>query len=243
VDDTSQYQFRFEAIGTIESPYREKFGIPRQSGLAPAARGRLIMLPPYDRPEAFEGLETASHLWLLFVFHQIDAATWHPRVRPPRLGGNKRVGVFATRSGFRPNPIGLSVVKLDGIRCDKAGVSLDISGLDLLDGTPVLDIKPYIPYADALPEARSAIAPEPPDKRLAVRFDAKAEAVISVLGEGETLRRLIEETLTLDPRPAYKGEADGRAYGMKLQGWDVRWRLAGKGMVLVTDILGCGQPP
>ncbi|MBU0499042.1 MAG: tRNA (N6-threonylcarbamoyladenosine(37)-N6)-methyltransferase TrmO [Gammaproteobacteria bacterium] len=228
--------FHFEAIGRIESPYREKFGIPRQSGLVPAARGRLILLPPYDCPEALAGLETTSHLWLLFVFHDIGAGSWRPRVRPPRLGGNKRVGVFATRSGFRPNPIGLSVVKLEGIRCDGEGVSLSLSGLDLLDGTPVLDIKPYIPYADALSDASSALAPAPPGKRLAVIFDTDAEAVLAALGDGEYLRSLIAETLTLDPRPAYKGEADEKEYGMRLGGWNVRWRLNGKERVRVTDI-------
>lgn len=234
-------EFRFEAIGYVESPFREKFGIPRQAGLAPSARGRVVILPPYDRPEAFEGLEGTSHLWLLFVFHGIEAAPWQPRVRPPRLGGNRRVGVFATRSGFRPNNIGLSVVGLEAIHCDREGVRLDVTGLDLLDGTPILDIKPYIPYADARPQATSAIAPQAPEVCLTVRFAAQAESALTGMTDGSSLRRLIEETLALDPRPAYKGSDDDKLYGMRLAGHEVRWRLEGDGRVVVLEIGAAAQ--
>lgn len=135
--------FTFTPIGMIHSCFTEKFGIPRQPGLVPAAQASLAVLPPYDRDEAFRGIEQFSHLWIIFVFHGIAAGKWQPTVRPPRLGGNRRIGVFATRSAFRPNPIGMSTVALTGVRRQQDGFYLDLAGVDLLDGTPVLDIKPY----------------------------------------------------------------------------------------------------
>ncbi len=144
--------FRFAPIGIVRSCFREKFGIPRQPGLAPAARATLELLPPHNQPAAVRGLEDFSHVWLVFVFHGVPASRWQPTVRPPRLGGNRRLGVFATRSPFRPNPIGLSVVALDRIVTGQGRVALHLSGVDVLDGTPVLDIKPYLPYADRVPD-------------------------------------------------------------------------------------------
>src|SRR3954463_4060851 len=138
--------FIFPAIGIIHSCFKEKFGIPRQPGLAPLATAQLELLPPYDNRAALEGLETCSHIWLQFVFHANKRDAWKPKVKPPRLGGNKSLGVFATRSPTRPAPIGLSVVKLDGISEADGKLFLNLSGIDLLDGTPVLDIKPYVPY-------------------------------------------------------------------------------------------------
>ena len=138
-------------IGTIESCFKEKFGVPRQPGLAPAARASLILQPPYNRPEALAGLEAFSHIWLVYLFHAIEKGKWKPTVRPPRLGGNRRTGVFATRSNFRPNPIGLSAVKLENIVTRGPDIRLELSGVDLLDGTPVLDIKPYIDGVDQPP--------------------------------------------------------------------------------------------
>ena len=230
-------RYQFEPIAIVESPYKEKFGIPRQAGLVSAAKGRVVMLPPFDRPEAFSGLEKSTHLWLLFVFHGIEGASWRPTVRPPRLGGNKRIGVFASRSGFRPNPIGMSVVKLEGISATAAGVSLSISGLDLMDGTPILDIKPYIPYADMLPDACSEFAASAPDQLLSVRFSDHADDVLAEIDRNGALRNLIAETLSLDPRPAYKGDDDDRVYGMRLGEFDVRWRVEGEGSVLVVDVI------
>ncbi|WP_323150257.1 tRNA (N6-threonylcarbamoyladenosine(37)-N6)-methyltransferase TrmO, partial [Pseudomonas oryzihabitans] len=145
-------------IGHVRSCFKEKFAIPRQPALAPAARGVLELLPPFDRPEAVEGLEGVSHVWLLFLFHQALESQPRLRVRPPRLGGNRYLGVFATRATHRPNGIGQSVVRLDGLEPGR----LLLSGLDLLDGTPVLDIKPYVPYADSPPGAHNAIAEAPP---------------------------------------------------------------------------------
>lgn len=155
-------KFCFEPIATIHSPFKEKFGTPRQPGLIPAARGIFELVPPYNTPETVRALETFSHLWLLFVFDRCSDAKWHPTVRPPRLGGNARVGVFASRSNFRPNPIGQSVVQLDSVDCAEDGVKLHVSNFDLLDQTPILDIKPYVRYADSLPDAQCSYAPEPP---------------------------------------------------------------------------------
>ena len=147
--------YNLEPIGTIESCFKEKFGIPRQPGLAPAAQATLVLHPPYSNPGAMAGLEAFSHIWLIYIFHAIEKGKWKPTVRPPRLGGNKRTGVFATRSNFRPNPLGISAVKLEKIVPDGETIRLELSGVDLLDGTPVLDIKPYIPFADAHPDATS----------------------------------------------------------------------------------------
>ncbi len=158
---------QIEPVGVIESCFKEKFGIPRQPGLVEAACASLRLLPPYDRAEAVRGLEGFSHVWLIFGFHATAAQGWRPTVRPPRLGGNARLGVFATRSTFRPNPLGLSVVRLLDIDT-RRGVQLQLAGGDLLNGTPVYDIKPYLPYADALSEAVGGFAPDGPARPLPV---------------------------------------------------------------------------
>ncbi len=215
-------------IGVVHSPFREKFGIPRQPLLVPEAKARLELLPPYNCIEAFAGLEAFSHIWLTFIFHQAMRDQWQPQVRPPRLGGNRRVGVFASRSPFRPNPIGLSVVALDGTSHQQGRVELLLSGLDLLDGTPVLDIKPYIPYADSIPEARSGYAAEPPQVSKEVRFSETAEAQLRQRDDGVELRCLIVKLLRCDPRPAYKNRSQSeRIYGMRLYDFDLKWRVAG----------------
>lgn len=219
--------FTFEAIGIIHSPYREKFGIPRQPGLV-AAEATLELLPPYNRAEAVRGLEEFSHIWLSFVFHAIRQQEWRPMVRPPRLGGNRRVGVFASRSTHRPNPLGLSVVELTGIDTEAGRVVLRLKGADLLDGTPVLDIKPYIPYADSITDARAGFAPEAP-ARLEVVFTPSAQQQCDMhAGQHRGLEPLIREVLAQDPRPAYKPEDDAqREYGVALYDLNVRFRIAG----------------
>lgn len=217
--------YRFDPIGIVRSPFREKFGIPRQPGLVPAARGQLELLPPYDDPQALEGLEQCSHLWLQFVFHRPPSGQWRPRVRPPRLGGNRSLGVFATRSPLRPNPIGLSVVKLEAIGSNRKNVWLELSGLDLLDGTPVLDIKPYVPYTDSVPEADNRFAGEAPEW-IEVVWSEAATADCRRLSEetGTDWAALIEQLLRQDPRPQYQKPDPERRYGMSLKGAEVQWR-------------------
>ena len=229
--------YSFKPIGYVESPFKEKFGIPRQPGLAPSAKGRILFVPPYDRPEALEGLETTSHLWVQWVFHRIEASQWHPKVRPPRLGGNQRLGVFATRSGFRPNSIGLSVVRLESVSCEPGDVALLVSGIDFLDGTPVLDVKPYIPFVDAVADASNRLAPEAPAVALDVHFSAAAERQLANHAGNAELYTLIQETLALDPRPAYRAGEIGADYGMLLMGYDLRWRMrSGKSAEVVAVI-------
>lgn len=219
--------FPFEAIGIVHSPFREKFGIPRQPGLVTSAEATLELLPPYNRPEAVKGLEGFSHIWISFVFHGVKRQEWKPTVRPPRLGGNERVGVFASRSTHRPNPIGLSVVELTGIDITDGKVLLKLKGADLLDGTPVLDIKPYIPYADSIADARGGFADKAPDPLLQVTYSSLAEQQWTELSvRYPELWHLIIDVLALDPRPAYQVE-EGREYGVSLYDLNIRFRVTG----------------
>ena len=220
--------FSLTAIGRIKTPFQEKFGIPRQSGLVDVP-GVVEMLPGYDKPVLFDGLEAFSHIWLSFVFHQSVAQGWRERVRPPRLGGNRRKGVFATRSPFRPNHLGLSVVRLEQIQVEEGRVRLHVRGADLLDGTPVVDIKPYLPYVDAIADATGGFAPHAPATRLQAVFSDRARGQLRVLPGGGELQALIEQLVTLDPRPAYRKEGDEkRVYGMRLSGYNVRWQVSEK---------------
>ena len=231
--------FGFAPIGVIRSCFREKFGIPRQPGLVPAARATLELLPPYNQPAAVRGLEGFSHLWLVFVCHGVPAGRWQATVRPPRLGGNQRLGVFASRSPFRPNPIGLSAVKLDHIAVRQGQVALHLAGVDLLDGTPVLDIKPYLPYADRIMEATGGFAPEAPTAELTVDFSPPASAFCAAWSDGD-LRELITQILRQDPRPAYqRADPTPQRYGMKLYNLDVRWEMR-DGRAQVTEIVARG---
>lgn len=220
-------------IGVISSCFDEKFGTPRQPGLAPAASAELILIPPFDAPECLRGLEDCSHVWLLFGFHLSAGQGWSPTVRPPRLGGNRRLGVFATRSPFRPNPVGLSVVELGGFIDEPKRRGLRLRNHDLVDGTPVFDIKPYIPYSDALPEARPPAGFAAPPARLPVRFAAAAEAVLEQCPA--QFRQLLIDTLSLDPRPAYRSGDEESVYGTSLGGRNIRWRMQG-GVVIVDSV-------
>ena len=227
-------------VGRVHSPFRDKFGIPRQGGLVPAARGHIELLPPCDDPRTVDGLADFSHLWVVFLFHATRAAGWRPQVRPPRLGGNRRVGVFASRSPFRPNPLGLSLLRLEGIDARPGDVRLRVSGLDLLDGTPVLDIKPYLPWSDAVPDARAGFAPEAPPPALQVHFTPRAEADLRRHQPAcaSDLRALITQLLQQDPRPAYRrGRPDAHRYGLRLYHFDLQWRVVdGRAEVLaLTD--------
>lgn len=223
-------KFDFQPVGLIHSCFPEKFGIPRQPGLVKEAHARLELLPPYDRSEALEGLETFSHLWLIFVFHASLQEAWKPTVRPPRLGGNKRVGVFASRSMFRPNPIGLSVVELERIDTTARPPCLYLKGVDLLDETPVLDIKPYLPYVDAIPSARGGYAVSSPEPRLQVSFTPRAAIQCARFETSyPQLQTLITQLLALDPRPAYYGTDETRTeFGMRLLDFEVKWYAEGQ---------------
>ncbi|MCS2157012.1 tRNA (N6-threonylcarbamoyladenosine(37)-N6)-methyltransferase TrmO [Scandinavium sp. H11S7] len=223
--------FSFEQIGVIRSPYKEKFAVPRQPGLVQHGNGELHLLPPYNQPDAVRGLEAFSHLWVLFVFHQTMEGGWRPTVRPPRLGGNARMGVFATRSTFRPNPVGMSLVELKDIRCHKDQVILQLGSLDLVDGTPVVDIKPYLPFAEALPDAKASYAQQAPVASVDVSFTAELESVFPSLEKRYPhLRAFIMDVLAQDPRPAYrKGEETGKTYAVWLHDFNVRWRVTDAG--------------
>ncbi|GAB6907717.1 conserved hypothetical protein [Desulfosarcina cetonica] len=228
--------FTFKPIGVIHSCFTEKFGIPRQPGLVPAARATLKILPPHDRDEAFRGIDQFSHLWILFVFHGNPPGKWQPTVRPPRLGGNRRMGVFATRSGFRPNPIGMSSVVLEGMRRERGQLLLELSGVDILDGTPVLDIKPYLPYADRIAEATGGFAAQPPRACLRVDFtDAARQALVTIERRYPGFAGLVTQVLGADPRPAYAEARSGRSeYGVRLYDVNVRWTVGAKTIVVHT---------
>ncbi len=225
--------YQVSPIGYLRSCFKEKFAIPRQPQLAPAARGMLELLPPFDKAEALDGLEQVSHVWLLFVFHQALEAEPRLKVRPPRLGGNRSVGVFASRSTHRPNGIGQSVVKLDRIEAGR----LWLSGIDLLDGTPILDIKPYLPYADSLTRAHNGIAPTPPASIPVLWADlALEQARGHALRLGEPLVELIEQCLAQDPRPAYQQPEPERRYGVRLWDVDVQWHYPRAGTIRVLRV-------
>jgi len=229
--------FTFSPIGLIQSCFKEKFGIPRQAGLVSEARATLVLSSPYDDPEAVRELAGFSHLWLIFVFHATMAEGWKPTVRPPRLGGNRRVGVFASRSMFRPNPIGLSAVELESISQSEGKTHLHLKGVDLLDGTPVLDIKPYLPYADAIPSARGGFAPAAPAPSLEVEFSPEASAQCTALEQTHYphLRRLIVQLLQLDPRPAYYAQRPPKqTFGMKLFTLDIQWEMRRETAVVIS---------
>ncbi len=222
--------FSFPAIAIIHSCFKEKFGIPRQPGLAPLAIAQLEFLPPYNNPAAVVGLEGCSHIWLQFVFHaNSNNEAWKPKVKPPRLGGNKSIGVFATRSPNRPAPIGLSVVKLESIEQKDGKLLLNLSGVDLLDGTPVLDVKPYIPYVDMICDAINEFAPAAPIF-IPVTLSQEQHVFCTAFQQqtGTNLAELITQILQQDPRPQYQTPTIDKIYGMKLLNLDLRWCYVAK---------------
>ena len=217
-----------KVIARIRSDFPEKFGIPRQSGLVPELRAKIVFEPEFRNADALRGIEGFSHLWLIWQFSAAVRETWSPTVRPPRLGGNERVGVFATRSPFRPNAVGLSCVKLEGVAHEEgSGDVLIVSGADLMDGTPIYDIKPYLPYADAHPEARGGFAPSPKET---VAVDCPPE-LLAALPEGQ--REALLGVLAQDPRPQYQHDPE-RVYGMSFGGWDVKFRVCGKRLEVLS---------
>ena len=219
-------------IARIRSDFSTKFGIPRQSGLVEELEAAVVFEPEYRNPDALRGLEGFSHLWLIWEFSQAKRESWSPTVRPPRLGGNRRLGVFATRSPFRPNPIGLSCVRLLGVDLHTPeGPVIRVAGADLMDGTPIYDIKPYLPYADCRPQAVGGFASVP--KAASLKVDCPAELLVRV---PEHKRAALLGVLAQDPRPQYQDDPE-RVYGMSFGGLEVRFRVAGE-LLTVCEIEG-----
>lgn len=206
-------------IGIIRSVFESRFGTPRQPGLVPEATARLTLLSPYNDVHALRGLEGVTHIWVIFGFHEIASAPWRPTVRPPRLGGNQRLGVFATRSPFRPNGVGLSVVRLIEVS-ENHPVGLTLGGVDLMDGTPVYDIKPYLPEIDSHPSAVPPAGFDQPARLLPVRWANDLQTQVT-----PALADLIMRTIAADPRPAFHRQRPEQQYGMTLAGHEVHWRV------------------
>ena len=223
-------ELRIRPIAHIRSDFSEKFGIPRQSGLVDALEARVVFTPEFRNPDALRGIDGFSHLWLIWEFSRSKRDGFSPTVRPPRLGGNTRLGVFATRSPFRPNPLGLSCVRLLGLEeSAQEGTVLHVAGADLLDGTPIYDIKPYLPYADCRPDALGGWTGGGADRLLAVNCPAE---LLSRLPEGK--RQAALGVLANDPRPHYQSDPE-RIYGLAFAGFDIRFRVEGETLT-VTDI-------
>lgn len=219
-------ELHLKKIAVIHTDFSEKFGIPRQSGLIPA-KGRIVFEPEYRNPDALRGIENYSHLWLIWGFSEIPEKEWQPTVRPPRLGGNRRMGVFATRSPFRPNPIGLSLVELVSVDSVKdMGLTLLVQGVDMLDGTPVYDIKPYLPYVEGVRDAAGGFAEEVKGVKLQAEIPEKWKSEIS-----QDKRLVLEEMLREDPRPAYQDDAE-RIYGMHFAGMEIKFQVIEKKAVV-----------
>lgn len=222
-------------IARVRNDFPTKFGIPRQPGLVPQMISKIVFEPEYRVAEALRGLEDFSHIWLIWEFHQARREKWSPTVRPPRLGGNTRMGVFATRSPFRPNSIGLSVVKLEGIVDDGPnGTVLLVSGADMMDGTPVFDVKPYIPYADCLPEATGGFTQRTEKRQVAVEIPENLLALIP-----EEKREALRGILAQDPRPAYQDDPE-RIYGFGYADLEIRFRVQ-TGVLTVIDVTKEGK--
>lgn len=215
----------FAQIAHIKSDFKSKFGIPRQSGVVQEAEAAVVFEPPYRSREAVRGLEDFSHIWLIWGFSGVQRGKWQPTVRPPRLGGNARMGVFATRSPYRPNPIGLSCVKLGDIL---PGPALQVWGADLMDGTPIYDIKPYLPFADCIPGATGGFAATAPQPLLHVVVQAQWPARLPL-----QKRRALCQILAQDPRPAYQNQ-EGRVYGLEFAGYEVKFTVRGNTLTVCS---------
>ncbi|RUO42294.1 tRNA (N6-threonylcarbamoyladenosine(37)-N6)-methyltransferase TrmO [Pseudidiomarina aestuarii] len=225
-----------EPIGYVESPYPQKFAVPRQPGLVTAAVASIRLQGPYAHPDCVRELSTFSHIWVLFLFSETLASGWKPLVRPPRLGGNVRTGVFASRATYRPNGIGMSVVPLQGIRHTSSATYIDVLGSDWVDGTPVIDIKPYLPYAEAIPQAIAGYADSRPTSALTTVFTQEAQHQLGQFeAEYPQLALLIEQVLAQDPRPAYKKqEHQNKVYGMTLYDINIQWRVENEQNIVMS---------
>ncbi|NDG85859.1 MAG: tRNA (N6-threonylcarbamoyladenosine(37)-N6)-methyltransferase TrmO [Proteobacteria bacterium] len=239
-------RFEFTPIAIIHTPFTQRFGIPRQPGLVPEAKGVIKFDKNPDFIHALKGMEQFTHLWVVFVFHSHGGNKWKPTIRPPRLGGKEKMGVLASRSPHRPNPIGLSVVEIERIDLEaKGGAEIHVKGVDLLDGTPILDVKPYIPYADSVPGADPGWAHEEIKKTRVIFEDAALQKVVDAESGGEkNLKALIEQLLTIDPRPGFQRRelppdaehSQGKDFGLLVKKWDVHWKIENQAFV-VTDLV------
>ncbi len=225
----------FTPIGTMHTSFTEKFGVPRQSGMVPGAKGVLKLRDDPAFADALNHLEAFSHVWIIFLFHKSTQRGWRPTVEPPRLGAPERMGVFASRSPHRPNPIGLSVVRLDRVNREAAGgIEIHVSGVDLLDGTPVLDLKPYVPYADSVSDARNGWATGN-IRKYTVSFSEDCESSLAI---EPSLRALVQQTLAWDPRPTPQRRTmpiedpatEGKTFGFRLGGHEVQWEVRDGGI-------------
>ncbi|MEI8631799.1 tRNA (N6-threonylcarbamoyladenosine(37)-N6)-methyltransferase TrmO [Vibrio sp. PP-XX7] len=225
LDSIPSASFSLDPIGVIHSPYREKFAVPRQPRLVPSATAQVQLLGAANCLESVRALEQFSHLWLLFLFDQNLSAGWKPTVRPPRLGGNDRVGVFASRSTYRPNGIGMSAVEFRGIHQTSGHVYIELGSVDLVDGTPIIDIKPYLPYSDAIPEATGGYADSEPALSTVI-FSDTAQTRLNAHPEGSHRQAVIREVLAQDPRPAYKkNKPDTKVYAVHLYDWNIQFTV------------------
>ena len=220
--------YNFKVIARIKSDFPEKFGIPRQSGLVPSLRSAIKFEPEFRIADALRGLEGFSHLWLIWIFSENVRDTWHPTVRPPRLGGNTRLGVFATRSSFRPNPIAMSCVKIESIVLEGENAPyIVVSGADLMDGTPIVDIKPYLPYADSIPSAKGGFAATIDKNYLTVEIPEK---ILHMFPDGK--RDALREILVQDPRPHYQDDPE-RIYGLAFAGKNIKFKVDGETLTVI----------
>ena len=221
-------ELTFKIIARIKSDFREKFGIPRQSGIVQNLRSTIRFEPEFRNADALRGLEGFSHLWIMWIFSENIRSTWSPTVRPPRLGGNKRLGVFATRSSFRLNPIALSCVKIEQINLNGAeGPEIIVSGADLMDGTPIVDIKPYLPYTDAHPEAMGGFA----DAVRQIKLHVKETDVLRKVSKDK--RSALIEVLEQDPRPAYQNDPE-RTYGFTFANYEIKFKVQDNELEVVS---------
>jgi tRNA-Thr(GGU) m(6)t(6)A37 methyltransferase TsaA len=218
--------FSFSSIGVIRSPFSEKFGIPRQPRLTPSITTTIVLHKQFSDFDIVDQLSSTSHIWILFVFSECYQSGWKPKVRPPRLGGNQKIGVFASRSPFRPNPIGISAVELVSIEKTDQNISICIKGADLLNGTPILDIKPYIPYSDKIDEASNQLAESfiPLSQPIYFSSAAQKQCENHLLQTQQSLSEMIEQVLRCDPRPAYQHSLS-KEYGIKLYDYNIRWQI------------------
>ncbi|SUC11155.1 putative methyltransferase, YaeB/AF_0241 family [Pasteurella canis] len=214
-------------VAILHSPYKEKFSVPRQPDLVQDGTAIIELLPPYNQFESVRGLEQFSHLWLIFQFNKVPAGKWSPTVRPPRLGGNQRIGVFASRATHRPNPLGLSKVELRQIESKNGKILLYVGPVDLVDGTPIFDIKPYLAYADNQPNAKSGYAQNKPNSQLKVTVSEQAQRKFKEIEKKRPhFQRFVTEVIAQDPRPAYQqNKLSDRIYGIRLYEFNIRWKM------------------